>query len=80
MIQVNKDFLKNENYIRTVIEKAKKEMKIKQNRYNRYTRSSKKKDVDVAIEYYATTIATGYFGGIAPEMTIKKKKQKKYLY
>jgi hypothetical protein len=30
MIQVNKDFLKNENYIKTVIEKAKKEMKKKQ--------------------------------------------------
>ena len=61
MIQVNKDFLKNENYIKTVIEKAKKEMRKKQARYNRYTRSSSRKDIDVAIEYYATIIATGYF-------------------
>jgi SPP1 family phage portal protein len=79
MIQVNKDFLKNENYIKTVIEKAKKEMKIKQARYNRYTRSKNRKDVDVAIEYYATTIATGYFGGIAPEMTIKQETNKKKI-
>ena len=31
MIQVNKDFLKNENYIKTVIEKAKKEIHEKHN-------------------------------------------------
>src|SRR5574344_260318 len=79
MIQVNKDFLKNENYIKSVIEKAKKEMAKKQARYNRYTRSEKKKDVDVAIEYYATTIAAGYFGGIAPEMTIKQETNKKKI-
>jgi predicted ATP-dependent endonuclease of OLD family len=88
MIQVNKDFLKNENYIKTVIEKAKKEiekakkeMRKKQARYNRYTRSASRKDVDVAIEYYATTIATGYFAGVAPEITINKKQTKrKYQY
>lgn len=34
MIQVNKDFLKKENYIKTVIGKAKKEMSKKQARYN----------------------------------------------
>lgn len=79
MIQINKDFLKNENYIKTVIEKAKKEMRKKQARYNRYTRSERRKDVDVAIEYYATTIATGYFGGIAPEMTIKQETNKKKI-
>ena len=79
MIQVNKDFLKNENYIKTVIEKAKKEMKKKQARYNRYTRSASRKDIDVAIEYYAATIATGYFGGIAPEMTVKQETNKKKI-
>jgi len=79
MIQVNKDFFQKENYIKTVIEKAKKEMAKKQARYNRYTRSSKKKDIDVAIEYYATTIATGYFGGVAPEMTIKQETNKKKI-
>lgn len=79
MIQVNKDFLKNENYIKSVIEKAKKEMREKQRRYNRYTRSANRKDIDVAIEYYATTIATGYFGGIAPEMTIKQETNKKKI-
>jgi SPP1 family phage portal protein len=79
MIQVNKDFLKNENYIKTVIEKAKKEMKKKQARYNRYTRSASRKDVDVAIEYYATTIATGYFAGVAPEITIKQETNQKKI-
>ena len=79
MIQVNKDFLKNENYIKTVIEKAKKEMRKKQARYNRYTRSASRKDIDVAIEYYATTIASGYFGGIAPEITIKQETNQKKI-
>jgi SPP1 family phage portal protein len=79
MIQINKEFLKNENYIKSVIEKAKKEMRKKQARYNRYTRSASRKDVDVAIEYYATTIATGYFGGIAPEMTIKQETNQKKI-
>lgn len=79
MIQVNKEFLKNENYIKTVIEKAKKEMKKKQARYNRYTRSSSRKDIDVAIEYYATTVASGYFGGIAPEITVKQETNAKKI-
>lgn len=79
MIQVNKDFLKSENYIKTVIEKAKKEMRKKQLRYNRYTRSAKKKDIDIAIEYYATTIAAGYFGGIAPKMTVKQETNQKKI-
>jgi SPP1 family phage portal protein len=79
MIQVNKEFLKNEDYIKTVIEKAQKEMKKKQARMNRYTRSKTRKDIDVAIEYYATTIASGYFGGIAPEITIKQETNKKKI-
>ncbi len=79
MIQVNKDFLKNENYIKSVIEKAKKEMREKQRRYNRYTRSASRKDIDVAIEYYATTIATGYFAGVAPEITVKQETNQKKI-
>ncbi len=79
MIQVNKDFLKNENYIRTVIEKAKKEMAKKQARYNRYTRSNNRKDVDIALEYYAVTVASGYFGGIAPDISIKQEKNEKKI-
>ena len=51
MIQVNKDFLKNENYIKAVIEKAKKEMRKKQARYNRYTRSSNRKDYQEICRY-----------------------------
>lgn len=79
MIQVNKEFLKNENYIKVLVEKAEKEMKVKQNRYDRYTRSKSKKDIDVGIEYYATIIASGYFGGIAPEITIKQETNKKKI-
>ena len=52
MIQINKELLRNEKYATTLIEKAKKELKKKQNRYNRYTRSKTRKDIDVALEYF----------------------------
>lgn len=77
MIQVNKDFLRNEKYATTLIEKAKKELKKKQIRYNRYTRSKTRKDIDVALEYFIVNIASGYFGGVAPEVTIKQETNEK---
>ena len=66
MIQVNKEYLKNEGYTSTIIEKAKRELSRKRARYNRYTRSQYKSTIDIAMEYYIVNIASGYFGGIAP--------------
>lgn len=79
MIQVNKEFLRNENYIKSVIEKSKREMNKKKKRYDRYTRQNSNKDVDIALEYYIVNIASGYFGGIAPEMTIKQETNTKKI-
>ncbi len=76
MIQVHKEFLKNPNYIVSVIEQAKKEMAIKRKRYERYTRK-KSNDIDVAMEYYIVNIASGYFGGVAPEISVKQETNEK---
>ncbi len=40
--------------------------------YERYTRENDKNDVIVALEYYISTIATGYFGGKEPQYKVKK--------
>ena len=61
MIQVNKEYLKNEGYTSTIIEKAKRELSRKRARYNRYTRSQYKSTIDIAMEYYIVNIASGYF-------------------
>ena len=49
--------------------------------YDRYTRKNENKDVIVALEYYISTIACGYFGGKEPQYKVKKsnEKQKKIL-
>lgn len=40
--------------------------------YDRYTRKDDNKDVIVALEYYISTIATGYFGGKEPQYKVNK--------
>ena len=40
--------------------------------YDRYTRQYDVQDVVVALEYYISTIATGYFGGKEPQYKVKK--------
>lgn len=72
MIQVNKEFLKNESYIQNVIVNAKKQMKLKQKRYERYTRNKKGINISVALENYMVNIASGFFGGIEPTVSVKQ--------
>lgn len=79
MIQVNKEYLRNETYTSTIIEKAKRELSRKRARYNRYTRSQYKSTIDIAMEYYIVNIASGYFGGIAPEIVVKQETNKKNI-
>lgn len=79
MIQVNKEYLRNEGYTSTIIERAKRELSRKKARYNRYTRSQYKPTIDIAMEYYIVNIASGYFGGIAPEITVKQETNKKNI-
>lgn len=40
--------------------------------YNRYTRKNDTGDVIVALEFYISTIASGYFGGKEPQYKVKK--------
>ena len=77
MIQVNKEFLRNEGYIKDIITTAEKSMREKQRRYNRYTRKTKGASLGVPIEYYIVNIASGFFGGIAPEITVKQEAKEK---
>ncbi len=72
MIQINKESLRNEHIVKNLIERAKRELRKKKRRYERYTRTRNKKDIDVALEYYIVNIASGYFGGIAPEVTVNQ--------
>lgn len=44
----------------------------RQEMYNRYTREFDDQDVIVALEYYISTIATGYFGGKEPQYKVNK--------
>lgn len=76
MIQVELEKIYNPEYIESLVSKAKKQLKQKQARYLRYTRENKK-DIDVAIEYYIVNIASGYFGGIAPDINIKQEQNEK---
>lgn len=72
MIQTSKEALRDTRKVQKVIERAKKEMATRQERYNRYTRKTSKNNVNVPFEYYISNIASGYFGGIAPEVAIKQ--------
>lgn len=71
MIQFDTERILDAEYIETIASQAKRQIHIKEDRYNRYTRSNKQ-DVDVALEYYIVNIASGYFGGIPPEIIIKQ--------
>ena len=43
--------------------------------YDRFTRKYDKSDVVVALEYYITIIASGYFGGKEPQYKVKKQNE-----
>lgn len=77
MIQVNKEFLRNEQYIQSIIATAKRQLKVKQRRYNRYTRKRLGDNISVALENYMVNIASGFFGGIAPTVSIKQETNEK---
>ncbi len=72
MIQVNEEFIKNKGYVDAIVAQAKKEMALKQKRYERYRRVNYVGEIDVALEYYIVNIASGYFGGIPPQIMVKQ--------
>lgn len=74
-IQYQDSFLAEENIKSNINVLWGKALPILQHRkqmYDRYTRTDKTQEVIVALEYYISTIATGYFGGKEPQFKVKK--------
>lgn len=74
-IQYSDDFLKEENISKNINVLWGKALPILQHRrklYDRYSRKNDTGDVVVALEYYISTIASGYFGGKEPQYKVKK--------
>lgn len=78
MIQYQDDFLKEENIdnnINVLWGKALPILLKRKEMYDRYTRNNDPSDVVVALEFYISTIASGYFGGKEPQFKVKKKNE-----
>jgi len=74
-IQYSDDFLKEENITKNINTLWGRALPILQHRkylYDRYTRKYDTNDVVVALEFYISTIASGYFGGKEPQYKVKK--------
>lgn len=74
-IQYPDEFLGEENIAQNISTLWGKAIPIWQHRkclYDRYTRKNDLSDVIVALEFYISTIATGYFGGKEPQYKVKK--------
>ncbi|MCI8760430.1 MAG: phage portal protein [Clostridia bacterium] len=74
-IQYSDDFLSEKNIANNINILWGKAIPILQHRkqlYDRYTRKNDTSDVIVALEFYISTIASGYFGGKEPQYKVKK--------
>lgn len=74
-IQYSDEFLSEENISSNINILWGKAIPILQHRkhlYDRYTRKYDTSDVIVALEFYISTIASGYFGGKEPQYKVKK--------
>ena len=74
-IQYSDEFLKEENIIENINVLWEKAIPILQHRkelYERYTRKNNVNDGIVALEFYISTISSGYFGGKEPQYKVKK--------
>lgn len=74
-IQYPDEFLEEENIASNINVLWGKAIPILQHRkqlYDRYTRKNDTSDVIVALEFYISTIASGYFGGKEPQYKVKK--------
>ena len=78
-IQYSDEFLKEENIagnINVLWEKARPILQHRKQLYDRYTRKNDANDVIVALEFYISTMASGYFGGKEPQYKVKKIREK----
>ena len=74
-IQYSDEFLSEENIVNNINILWGKAISILQHRkylYDRYTRKNDVSDVKVALEFYISTIASGYFGGKEPQYKVKQ--------
>ena len=77
-IQYQDNFLKEENIDNNISVLWGRALPILMHRkylYDRFTRKNDKSDVVVALEYYITIIASGYFGGKEPQYKVKKQNE-----
>lgn len=73
-LQYQDSYLSEENIGRNINDLWSKVLPILRHReylYDRYTRENDNSDVVVALEYYISTIASGYFGGKEPQYKVK---------
>lgn len=74
-IQYSEEFLNEKNIasnINVLFGKALPILMHRKKLYDRYTRKNDISDVIVALEFYISTIASGYFGGKEPQYKVKK--------
>ena len=74
-IQYSEDFLDEKNIannINVLWGKALPILQYRKKLYDRYTRKYDTNDVIVALEFYISTIASGYFGGKEPQYKVRK--------
>ena len=77
-IQYQDDFLKEENINNNINILWGRALPILMHRkylYDRFTRKYDKSDVVVALEYYISVIASGYFGGKEPQYKVQKQNE-----
>lgn len=74
-LQYQDDFISRNNIeknIGVIYGKALPILEHRKELYERYTRKNSDKSLDVPLEYYISTIASGYFGGKEPQYIVKK--------
>lgn len=71
MIQFNRSYVENENYITNLINEARKILTKRKEDYDRYC-----KKTGVPIERYIATTGTSYFAGKTPVISVKKELDK----
>lgn len=79
-IQYQDDFLSEENIDSNINILWGKMLPILQHRrylYDRYTRKYDTNDVVVALEYYISIMASGYFGGKEPQFKVKRQNERR---
>lgn len=80
LLQYKDDFLSEENIDNNINQLWGALIPILEKRtylYDRYTRKNDESDLKIPLEYYISTIASGYFGGKEPQFKVKQQNETK---